>query len=180
MLYFAVQVRSASELKFIERAGMQLDEYPDKPRFIFLRRTLTVRRQGREHQEEHALFPGYVFLESQTKLNKRVITQLRRIDGFCRFLKSNTEITVLDGRSLATLSHFLEFGETAGRSNVYFDDNDRIVVTDGPMKGFEGSIIRVDRRKKRAKLKIEFNDRDVLLDLSFEIIQKGAAYDAEM
>ena len=34
-----------------------------------------------------------------------------------------------------------------GVSMVHFDENERIVVDEEPLKGLEGSIIKVDRRK---------------------------------
>ena len=53
-----------------------------------------------------------------------------------------------------------------------FDENDRIVVIEGPLKGFEGSIIKVDRRKHRAKIQVDFAGNAHTMDLSFEDIEK--------
>ena len=40
---------------------------------------------------------------------------------------------------------------------VHFDENERIVVDEGPLNGLEGSIIKVDRRKQRAKIQLDFH-----------------------
>jgi transcription termination/antitermination protein NusG len=173
MLYFALQVRSSSEQAFIQKASALLALCPVQPRFILLKRSLNIRRQGKTVTEELPLFPGYVFLENFTSLGTDVIEKIRSTKGFCRFLKSNREITPLDGPSLDILQHFMKIGETALSSKVYFDDNDRIVIAEGPLKGLEGSIVKVDRRKKRAKVKIDFNDNEIFFDLAFDIIEKG-------
>jgi transcription antitermination factor NusG len=55
---------------------------------------------------------------------------------------------------------------------VRFDDNDRIVVIEGPLKGLEGSIIKVDKRKQRAKICVDFGGTAHTMDLSFEDISK--------
>ncbi len=173
MLYFAIQIRSSSEQTFIKKATVQLKDCPVQPRLILLKRKLIIRRQGQLIQQEKPLFPGYLFLENYTVLGTDVIERLRRIPGFYRFLKSNKDITPLDDKSLDIIRHFMDLGESAGMSQVYFDDNDRIVVKNGPMKGLEGNIVKVDKRKKRAKIKIDLNDNEMVFDLSFDLIEKG-------
>ena len=92
--------------------------------------------------------------------------------GFYRFLKSNQDIIALSGRDLSILQHFLKFGQTISTSQVYFDENDRICVTAGPLKGLEGMVVKVDKRKKRAKVKMDFSNDSILIDLGFEIIKE--------
>lgn len=173
MLYFAVQVRSSSEQSFIQKASAKIENCPIKPRFILLKRSMIIRRQGKMIKEELPLFPGYVFLENYTEIGADVIEKIRSVKGFYRFLNSNTDITPLTGSSLDIVRHFLNLGEVAESSKVYFDENDRIVIAEGPLKGLEGCIIKVDKRKRRAKIKVDFNDNEMIFDLSFDIIEKG-------
>jgi transcriptional antiterminator NusG len=63
------------------------------------------------------------------------------------------------------------FGGEIGSSLVAFDENNRITVIQGPMMGMEGRIIKVDRRKKRAKVRLEMNDSPISFDLSFEVLE---------
>ncbi len=65
-----------------------------------------------------------------------------------------------------------DFGPKIGASMVNFDENERIVVDEGPLKGLEGSIITVDRRKQRAKVQLDFHGSTYTLDLSFEDISR--------
>lgn len=60
----------------------------------------------------------------------------------------------------------------AEKSKVYFNEEDRIVVSEGPLKGLEGRIIKVDKRKGRAKIKLDFYDNSFAIDLAFEIISR--------
>ena len=87
--------------------------------------------------------------------------------------KSNSEITPLAGKDLEIIRHFMGLGPKIGPSLVRFDENDRILVIEGPLKGFEGSIIKVDRRKQRAKIRVDFAGSSHTMDLSFEDIEKG-------
>ena len=63
-------------------------------------------------------------------------------------------------------------GPKLGTSRVIFDENDRIAVCEGPLNGMEGNIIKVDRRKQRAKIQLNFHGSTYTLDLSFEDISK--------
>ena len=67
--------------------------------------------------------------------------------------------------------HFIKkIGPVAGKSKVYFDENSRIVVTEGPLMGLEGKIVKVDKRKGRAKIKLDLYDDSFAIDLAFEVI----------
>jgi len=66
----------------------------------------------------------------------------------------------------------LGLGPKIGSSLVRFDENDRVVVIEGPLKGFEGSIIKVDKRKQRAKIRVDFGGTAHTMDLSFEDMSK--------
>ena len=66
-------------------------------------------------------------------------------------------------------------GPVAGKSRVYFNENSRIVVVDGPLLGLEGKIIKVDKRKGRAKIKLDLYDDSFSIDLAFETIEPASS-----
>ncbi|MCR5290254.1 MAG: antiterminator LoaP [Treponema sp.] len=172
MNYYAVQVTPRQELKFIEQAQQKLANRPHSQHFIFLRRQLTIWRAGKKLSELQPLFPGYVFIEIDSKIDDQLYHILKTNKYFYRFLNSNHDIVELNKNDLSILHHFLTLGETVRSSLVYFDEHDKIVVTEGPLKGLEGKIIKVDKRKHRAKVQVEFTNTQMTFDLSFETIAK--------
>lgn len=170
MNYYAVQIKTGQEEKIIDTAKKNLSFRIEKQRFIFPKRTLKIRKAGIQKDEEKPIFPGYFFIETDT-IDKELYATLKQIFGFYRFLKNNNDITPLNGKDLSILHHFMQFGKTITTSQVYFDENDRICVTEGPLKGLEGYIIKVDKRKKRAKIKMDFANENLLIDLGFELIK---------
>ena len=89
--------------------------------------------------EQELDFSSYNKFLARNEINPATITRkIASIKGFYRFLKSNQDITVLSGKDLSILQHFLKFGQTISTSQVYFDENDKICVTSGPLKGLEG------------------------------------------
>jgi transcriptional antiterminator NusG len=178
MTYYAIQVKTRNEERFIKlyksRVSSGFEMY-------FPKRQLEIRRGGKQRMEISPIFPGYVFFEltPEDALDSAPaadivhhLWELRRVEGFYRFLRSNDDICSLQGKVLETVAHFIQtVGSVAGVSRVYFDADARIVVKDGPLSGLEGQIIKVDRRKKRAKVKLDLYDDSFTVDLAFELIE---------
>ena len=96
----------------------------------------------------------------------------RYLNHTYRFLKTTQKVAPLAGRDLEIALHFIEkIGPLAGLSKVYYNDESRIVVLSGPLAGLEGNIVKVDRRKKRAKVKLDVYEDSFLIDLGFEVIE---------
>lgn len=170
MNYYAIQVRTRTENKFIR---LFRSMYPDIAFPLhFPQRRLNIRKNGKIRPSLSAIFPGYIFIEAED--NREILGcqwEFRRTEGFFRFLKSNQNISPLSGRDLEIVLHFIKnTGSIAGRSKVYFNENERIVVVEGPLMGLEGKIIKVDKRKGRAKVSLDLYNDSFAIDLAFEVI----------
>ena len=170
MNYYALQVKTRAESKFIKLFRAQ---HPDVLFPIYFpQRQIDIRRKGVIRQETSAIFPGYVFVEAPS--DEEIKTHqwaYRRTDGFYRFLRTNQDIAPLSDRDLEIVLHFIKSaGPIAGKSRVYFDENARIVVVEGPLMGLEGKIVKVDKRKRRAKIKLDLYDDSFTIDLAFDVI----------
>ena len=168
-----MQVKTRGEEKFMR---LFKGQNPDiKLPMYFPQRALDLRRGGRIIPSKHAVFPGYVFLELSEDDNiLNYHWAFRRTEGFYRFLRSNQDIAPLQHRDLELVLHFIkEVGPLAGKSKVYFDENSRIVVIAGPLSGLEGRIVKADKRKGRAKIKLDLYGDSFCIDLAFEVLVKG-------
>ncbi len=170
MNYYALQVKTSSEDLFIKRVQKSLStEQAIETRLIFPRRNMQVRKAGITKSHIEPVFPGYIFLETE-ELDRPLYWVIRTTPGFYRFLPENKLPKPLVDGDLSTLKHFISFGDIAQRSKVVFDSEDRIKVIEGPLKGLEGRIVKVDKRKGRAKVKLDMYDESFLIDLSFEVM----------
>jgi transcriptional antiterminator NusG len=170
MNYYAIQVRTRAENKFI-KLFKALHPHITLPVY-FPQRRLDIRRKGKVTPSMSAVFPGYIFIEADSDENILAYQwEFRRTEGFYRFLRSNQEITPLADRDLELVLHFIKnAGPVAGKSRVYFNENSRIVVVEGPLAGLEGRIIKVDKRKGRAKVSLDLYNDSFAIDLAFEVI----------
>jgi transcriptional antiterminator NusG len=170
MNYYAIQVRTRAENKFIKLFKAL---HPEITLPIhFPQRCLDIRRKGKVRPSMSAVFPGYIFIEAEN--DGEILArqwEFRRTEGFYRFLRSNQDITPLADRDLELVLHFIKnAGPVAGKSKVYFNENSRIVVVEGPLMGLEGRIIKVDKRKGRAKINLDLYNDSFSIDLAFEVI----------
>jgi len=155
MNYFALQVKTRAETKFIHLAMKTAIASGDESmRLVFPRKMLPIRRLGKIRHEIVPVFPGYIFVETPFD-SSSFYWEFRSIPGFFRYLPDNQHPLPLDGHDLVILKHFISFGPVAKSSVIQFDENDRIHVQCGPLKGLEGSIVKVDKRKCRARVKLD-------------------------
>ncbi len=171
MYYYALQVRTRSEEKYIRMAATaQLEQ---NPKLHFPQRRMPIRRLGKTVNTLQSVFPGYIFLELEAPISTETVWYFRRVDGFFRFLRSNKEVKPLEGQDLKIVLHFISHGPVAEKSRVVFDNDDRIKVESGPLKGLEGNIVKVDKRKGRAKIKLDLYEDSFTIDLAFELLGKS-------
>jgi transcriptional antiterminator NusG len=169
MNYYVVQVRTRREGAFMERAR---DAAGDAADFYWPRRELRIRKAGRWLETIAPVFPGYVFVAAPD-ISGPLYRTLKSLPDFSRFLKDNRHITPLSGRDLELVRHFLRQGEIVKKSLVAFEADQRIRILEGPLKGLEGMIVKVDKRKKRIKVKLELYTDSFSIDFGYESVENS-------
>lgn len=125
-------------------------------------------------KELKPLFPGYVFIES--KLNSqefinRINTLVYPSHNIVSLLRySDTEIAMRESErqmllSLCNDDHCIE-------SSSGIKVGNRIHITDGPLKGLESIVGKINRHKRQAWIGIEFMGDIRLVRVALEIVDK--------
>jgi len=167
MSIYVLSVQPGREEKFLAMARNEIST--ESAQFHWPRRKLTIRKSGKRIETLAPVFPGYIFLETVAITDSLFVT-IKRLPGFYRFLESNDRIRALSGDDLELVTHFVRFGDVIGKSKVTFDENSRIEVKEGPLSGLEGRIVKVDRRKQRAKVRLDLYQESFLVDFGFELL----------
>jgi transcriptional antiterminator NusG len=169
MQYYVIQVLTTGEDDFVRKVRVLHPEL----QFIVPKRTLMIRKAGKNKAKTAPVFSGYVFLEIETFVpGGDEYWAIRTTPGFFRYLRDNSMPTELTEDDRRLVLHFATFSGKESISKVFFDDNDRIVVKEGPLKGYEGKIVKVDRRKGRAKIVLDLYDTSFPIDMGFELVEK--------
>ena len=115
------------------------------------------------------LFPGYVFIVCQDP--EKVAVSLRDVPDFTRILKTGEEFEPLRQQEVDCMLT-LAGNEFRVEMSTGYIVGDKICIVDGPMKGMDGSIRKINRHKRTAMVEVPFLGRPTLIRLPLEIVSK--------
>ena len=172
MYWYVLFVKSGKERKVEQFLSEQLDKKISLP-FIPLQEIL-FRKAGVLKRELKLLFPGYVFIESMLpsqQFIKEVNTIIKRCGDIIGLLKySDTEISMKETEknmmiSLCNNEHCIE-------ASYGVIEGDAIRVFEGPLKGLESVVRKVNRHKREALIEIEIMGGARLVTVALEVVEK--------
>lgn len=151
------------------------------------KRKLKEKRQGKTYEICRTIFPGYVFVNTQ--MNVKTYYELKQVPRCYRLLNrykyNDVEIGEGDFKEdffqsylfskvsqgeMEVILQLVDDNEVIDYSTVYVEDA-KVIVCSGPLEGKEGIIKRIDKRKKRARIALEFMGKGLLLDIGIEILE---------
>ena len=102
---------------------------------------------------------------------KQLMDSLRKVTGMIRLLRTGEQIVPLSGEEVDLL---LKLGreEQLVRMSTGVIENAYVKVFDGPLKGMEDCIKKIDRHKRKAHIAIEMFGRSMDVEIGLEIISK--------
>ncbi|WP_426448189.1 antiterminator LoaP [Paenibacillus sp. S-38] len=180
MRWYALYVETGQEEVVRTLIRKQYDE--SAVYAIVPKRKLQERKQGRTYEVCKTMFPGYVLLK--TKMNLKTYHYLNRLPKSYRLLNTynprmqeGREGSVLewdlcsqiDNDEMELLLQLMGTDGIIGYSTVYVTSTN-VVVCEGPLKGKEGHIKKIDMRKKRARISLVFNGHERCLDVGIEML----------
>lgn len=112
--------------------------------------------QGGWHIELKVLFPRYVFMVSGEK--EKLFFELKQVIGLVKMLGAGENVVPLTNEEVSFLLSLGGKEQTVKMSEGIIE-NDKVVVTDGSLKGNEGMIKKIERHKRKGRLKIEMFGR---------------------
>ncbi len=132
------------------------------------------KKDGIVKKELQPLFPGYVFVESELtsqefiKRTSIIIYTSHVIVSLLRY--SDTEIAMRESErqmllGLCNDDHCIE-------SSSGIKEGSKIIITDGPLKGFESAIKKVNRHKRQALIELEFMGSMRMVSVALEVLEK--------
>ena len=125
----------------------------------------------------NVLFPGYLI--AVTDDIERLRAALRGVPEFIRLLTNGETFTPLDDKDKAWICAFTEEGNRTVEMSMGVIEGDRVVVTSGPLRGHEGWIKSVNRRKSLAFLEVEMFGRKLKTKVGLGIVARRPSAGAD-
>lgn len=165
--WYALFVATGEEDKVKERLRYKFKNSADI-RLLVPKRKLRERKNGVWETKIRTLFPGYIMVNGPLGIEEYYT--LKGTPGLIRILKDKSGLLEIHKNEIKVINSLIYEDEIIGTSNVVMEGT-RIIVVEGPLLGMDGLIQSVDRRKGRAKVRLNFIGEPRLVDLSISLVQ---------
>jgi transcriptional antiterminator NusG len=125
-------------------------------------------KNGKRKVVEKRIFQGYALVEM--KLTDETWYIIRNTPGVTGFVGTGTEPTPVSESEIVKIKR--RMGVEDPKHNIDFEIGEVISITDGPFKGFDGSISEIDTQKGKVKVMVSMFGRDTSVELDALQVRK--------
>lgn len=167
--WYVIQVLTGKEFKMAEDVKLLLSDDIYEKSFVPAWEK-QYRRQGKTISRKSPLFPGYFIIVSN--YIDQVAAALWRTAEFKRLLRTGDNITPM---SKEEVKRFLSLADDDYNISLSkgFIVGENITITEGPLKGSEGMIKKIDRHKREAFIEMPFLSNFTRIRVPLEIVEKS-------
>ncbi|MDB5162272.1 MAG: nusG [Candidatus Saccharibacteria bacterium] len=125
-------------------------------------------KNGKRKVVEKKIFQGYVLVEM--KLTDETWYIVRNTPGVTGFVGTSTQPTPVSDPEISKIKK--RMGVEDPKHFIDFTVGEVISITDGPFKGFDGSISEIDNQKGKVKVMVSMFGRDTSVELDALQVKK--------
>lgn len=142
---------------------------------VFMPVTERLRKiEGKWQKVLIPMFYGYLFITSDdsTGLYERLRNSMgKTIFKYVKLLRNNEYIIPLTPADEKIVTDLSDENHVIKASLGYIK-GDTLIITDGPLKGHEGQVVKIDRHKRIAILSLEFLGEQRNVTVGLEVVRK--------
>lgn len=166
-MWYVIQVYTGKELEIAQQCRDRVAEEGEDVFVPLAERWTKIR--GERTLITSRLFPGYVFIETDRieDFHKR----LNRIYAMTKVLRTGDEMTPIQKeeeeylRKLGGEEHVVKYSEG-------YIEGDKLIVTSGPLKDFEGNVKKILRHKRLVVMEVSLLGQTVEVTLGLGVVEK--------
>jgi transcription termination/antitermination protein NusG len=142
--------------------------FPSGFKVVVPKRKLKERKQGIISYIIRVLFPGYVLINGY--IGPEQYYSMKRVPGLLRLLCSESGPVEIRHEEIELLGSLVCNSDIIDFSNVLCE-NGRVQVIDGPLFSLEGLIESVNKRKGRARVRLNFLGEERSIELGISVLK---------
>lgn len=130
-------------------------------------------RNGKKIQKDKIHYPGYVMVEAN--LEGEIVHIIKNIPGVIDFLsegKKGNPVPMRKDEVNKMLGKLDELANNNANVNIPFIIGESVKVVDGPFNGFNGTIEKINKEKRKLELSVLIFGRKTPLELNFTQVEK--------
>ncbi|KAF6582996.1 MULTISPECIES: antiterminator LoaP [Paenibacillus] len=148
---------------------------------IVPRRKIPEKKEGIMVNSLRLLFPGYILIK--TDMTEEIYYTLNKIPCLYKIVSQGCHYSKKEGFHLSTISdaeidliqQLINENEVIDYSQIYVEGS-KVTVQSGPLTGLEAIIKKIDKHKKRAKIRLNFMKSERTVDVGIEIISNNPRF----
>ena len=125
-------------------------------------------KNGKRKVVDRKIFQGYVLVEM--KLSDETWYIIRNTPGVTGFIGTGTQPTPVSKKEIDKIKK--RMGVEDPKYSVNYEINEVVSITDGPFKGFDGTVSEIDADKGRLKVMVSMFGRETPVELDALQVQK--------
>ena len=174
-MWYVIQVKTGEEQKILIQTEKLLCQSDDGNNSKVLEKAFIPRYErkrrykGQWNTSKEVLFPGYVFLCSEDP--EQLYIELKQVVGLTKLLRSDESILPLQEKEEKFLRQ-VENEENVVELSTGLIEDSQVVIKEGPLKGLESKIKKIDRHKRLAWIEMEMLGEVRLVAVGLEIVEK--------
>lgn len=133
-------------------------------------------RAGKQRVHKRKLYPGYVFMELETKEDGRSADDawfvIKETMGVGDFIGTEGVPTAMRDTDVAKMLKEVERPEDTPNIKVDFQKGDIVKINDGAFENFEGSVDEIDQERGIVRVIVSIFGRSTPLDIEYWQIEK--------
>lgn len=163
--WYALFVKTGEEKLVKERLDYR---FCGEPAVMIPRKIIKERKNGKWHRRVRNLFPGYIFLYGV--MNEENYHNLWQVPGLYKLLCTDREPVRIPACEIEVFSHLFDKEDIIQESDILME-GEEVSIISGPLTSLQGKILKVDKRKSRARVLIDFLGEERVIDIGVNIIQ---------
>lgn len=172
MKWYAIFVKSGKEediQKYL--TSILIDKFSIDCKVIVPKRELMEYREGIKTKVHRLLFPGYVFLGIQAICAAYYIIKERWHSDIYRFLRDGSRFQEIQYHEIEMILKLMDSEGLIGTSEV-FVEKEKVLIMAGPLTHYTGIVVKINARKGRAKIQLNFLNNNCLIDIGINDLKR--------
>lgn len=172
-MWYVIQVFSGQENAAKDLIERLVDKRCYDEVFVPRYRSSRKAKDGSWESVLEPLTPGYIIVD--TRDPARLGSQLRRVPALTKLLGGGEAFLPLDRDERAWIEAWTQHGNRVLESSEAVFERGRVRILDGPLIGREADIVRVNRRRRQAIVRMTFMGREKDVTLGLDVVGTNSA-----
>lgn len=178
-MYFCLNVLTGKELETKTSIEKLLANEELESIVWFPTKENREKRKGLETNVLKPLFPSYLFIYWEGENEKDFpLIDIRRMTNVMKFLRYDSGFCALQGKDLEYAKWIHMHRGNIKRSKVIYREGQKVHICEGPLMGFDGSVLKVDKHHKKITIGFDLGNKITPVIFSVDFLYASAQTDA--